>query len=180
MERVKIEYTDFFPQVMDRMTNGGLLVGAYDPAGKPNIMTIGWGFVGSSWGIPLWNILVRPSRHTHEAIEHTGCFTVNVPDDSLSLALATCGSKSGRDHDKFKLCNLTPQRAGNVLAPTVAECPIVYECQVVHSNDIEPAKLSQEILTGAYVDGDYHRIYYGKILAAYAAPDAAERLKRIY
>jgi hypothetical protein len=28
-----------------------------------------------------------------------------------------------------------------------------------------------------YVSGDFHRVYFGKILAAYAEPDAMERLR---
>jgi hypothetical protein len=30
---------------------------------------------------------------------------------------------------------------------------------------------------GAYKNGDYHAIYYGQILAAHAAPDAAALLR---
>ncbi len=176
MTRNKIEFTDFYGLTVRAMTSHGLLLGSYDAAGQANIMTIGWGTVGSVWGMPVWTVLVRPSRHTYNNIEHTGCFTVNVPGEDLGMACATCGSKSGRDIDKFAECGLTAQRASTVLGPTVEQCPIVYECQVVHRSDVLPERLAEEILSGAYVDGDYHRIYYGKILAAYAAPNAAELL----
>lgn len=176
MTRHKIGFTDFYSETMKAMTSHGLLLGSYDAAGKPNIMTIGWGTVGSIWGMPIWTVLVRPSRHTYFNIEHTGCFTVNVPGENLGLACAICGTKSGKDIDKFVECELTAQKASNVLAPAVAECPIVYECQIVHRSDVIPERLADEILSGAYVDGDYHRIYYGKILAVYAAENATEIL----
>ena len=176
MERQKAIYTVHCAEVMRTMSNRGLLLGSYNAEKKPNVMTIGWGQIGFIWGKPIWTVLVRPSRHTYRCIEHTGCFTVNVPGEDLSMAAAVCGSKSGRDVDKFAECNLTEEQASNVLAPTVAECPIIYECQVVHRNDVIPDRLADEILTGLYVDGDYHRVYFGQILATHAAPNAAEML----
>lgn len=172
-----IHYTDHFAAVMQAMTSHGLLLGSYDAAIKPNIMTIGWGALGSVWGIPVWTVLVRPSRYSFRCIEHSGCFTVNVPSPDMRMACAVAGSRSGRDCDKFAELNLTAERGSMVLAPVVAQCPIVYECQVVHSNDVLPRKLSDEIIAGAYVDGDFHRIYYGKILSARAQSNAAQLLK---
>ena len=176
MAQKKIAYTEHYPAVMKALTSRGLLLGSYDAAGKPNLMTIGWGACGSLWGLSAWIVLVRPSRYTYRCIEHTGCFTVNVPTEALGMSCAICGSKSGRDTDKFAECNLTAERAAFVLAPRVAECPVVYECQVVHSNDVLPAKLAHEIASGAYKAGDYHRVYFGKILGAWAEPDAARLL----
>ncbi len=177
MAKQKIRPTEHYDAVVDILTSRGLLLGSYDAAGKPNIMTIGWGALGSIWGIPMWTVLVRPSRYTYTCIEHSGCFTVNVPPESLSMACAIAGSRSGRDMDKFAECGLTAEKSPHVLAPVVAECPISYACHVVHSNDVLPAKLADEILSGAYVDGDFHRIYFGKILGAQAEPNAADLLK---
>jgi flavin reductase (DIM6/NTAB) family NADH-FMN oxidoreductase RutF len=178
MAKRKMDYAEHYAEVLRTMTGRGLLLGSYDAARKANLMTIGWGSIGSIWNIPVWIVLVRPSRHTYECIEHSGCFTVNVPTESLAMACTVCGSKSGREIDKFAACKLTARNGSNVLAPTVEECPIVYECQVVHSNDVVPAKLTTEILTGMYVSGDFHRVYYGRIVAAYAEENAAESLKR--
>ena len=177
MARQKIQYTDHYKAVMDSLTGAGLLLGSYDAAGKANLMTIGWGSLGVVWGVPVWTILVRPSRHSYNCIEHSGCFTVNVPTHLMAFECITCGSKSGRDIDKFVECELTAEKSAHVLAPSIAECPIVYECQVVHSSDILPKKLADEILVGPYIDGDFHRVYWGKILGAYAEPNAEELIK---
>ena len=176
MPKQKIKYTDHYAAVMEAMNSRGLLLGSYDAAGKPNLMTIGWGAVGTLWGMPVWIVLVRPSRYTYQCIEHSGGFTVNVPTAAMGMACATCGSTSGRTRDKFAECNLTPERAQTVLAPAVAQCAIVYECQVVHRNDVLPERLDGEIISGAYTAGDFHRVYYGKILAVRAEPNAAELL----
>lgn len=177
MAKKTVRPTEHYSQVMDAMTRQGLLLGSYDADGKPNLMTIGWGSIGSIWGLPIWIVLVRPSRYTYRCIEHNGCFTVNVPPEDLGEACAVCGSKSGRDIDKFAETHLTAEKASSVLAPTVAECPLIYECQVVHSSDVLPEKLAGEIVSGAYMDGDFHRVYFGKILATLADPDAADKLR---
>lgn len=177
MAKRTIHYAEHYAAVMKGLTSEGLLLGSYDASGKANIMTIGWGSLGSIWGIPIWTVLVRPSRHTYSCIEHSGCFTVNVPTAALAKACAICGTRSGRDIDKFVECGLGEEKCESVPAPTVAECPIVYECQVVHSNDVLPDKLAGEILSGAYAEGDFHRVYMGKILAVRAEPDADSLLK---
>ena len=79
MQRDKMDYREHFDAVMRVMTSRGLLLAAYDASGRANAMTIGWGTLGSIWGMPLWIVLVRPSRYTHACIEHADCFAVNVP-----------------------------------------------------------------------------------------------------
>lgn len=122
-------------------------------------------------------VLVRPSRYTFGCIERYGCFTVNVPTKAMRETCLLCGSKSGRDVDKFAECGLTAEKAATVQAPVVAECPLVYECSVVHVYDVAPNALAEEIRRAAYPQGDYHRVYYGKILAARAEPDVESLLQ---
>ena len=176
MERIEIPYTPHYDRVIESLTGGGLLVGANDAAGRANAMTIGWGALGSIWSMPVWIVLVRPSRYTYQCIEQGDCFTVNVPAAGMDEARAVCGSRSGRDGDKLADAGLTPEPAVKVPAPVFAECPLVYECAVVHRNDVQPAALIAEIADGPYASGDYHRVYYGRILAARAAANAADLL----
>jgi len=175
MSRRQIAYTDHYAMVMRALTSHGLLLGSYDPAGRANLMTIGWGSIGSMWGEPTWTVLVRPGRYTYECIEHSGCFTVNVPTEAMGLACVKAGSLSGRGADKFAAAGLTAEKSAAVLAPLVAECPLSYECRVIHSNDVLPNKLASE-LSGLYVDEEPHRIYHGRILAARASADVEELL----
>ncbi len=175
MVRLRVEYTAHYEAVMRALTSHGLLLGSCDAAGRPNVMTIGWGALGSLWGEPIWTVLVRPKRYTFRCIEHTGCFTVNVPTAALGWACIRAGSVRGEARDAFEAAGLTPAKARSVLAPVVEECPVVYECQVVHSNDVLPNRLADD-LSGLYVDHEPHRMYHGRILAARAADDAAEQL----
>ena len=51
-------------------------------------MTIGWGFVGVLWGMSVFLVAVRHSRFTHEFIEDSDEFAVNVPGGGLDKARA--------------------------------------------------------------------------------------------
>ena len=176
MERKEIAHTEHFPAVIDAMNARGLLLGTYDKTGRANAMAIGWCTLGGVWSMPMCIVLVRPSRYTYDCIEHSGCFSVNVPPAGLAEACLYCGTKSGRDGDKLAQAGLTIEKAQTIEAPVIAECPIVYECEVVHHNDILPPELTREVQREFYAAGDYHRVYFGKILATRAADNAAELL----
>src|SRR5512136_2829296 len=96
---------------------------------RPNIITLAWvGTVCSQ--PPMVGIAVRPERHSHHLLREVGEFVVNLPPAGLVAAVERCGTVSGRDHDKFALCNLTPLPAARVRVPLIAECPIHLECVV--------------------------------------------------
>ena len=173
MARKTIETSRYYQDVVKVMTSQGLLLGSYDAAGKANVMTIGWGALGSIWGIPVWIVLVRPSRYTYECIERSGCFSVNVPTPAMAKACTICGTRSGRDGDKCAPAGLTVTRGSHVPAPLADQCPIVYECKVVHYNDVAPDTLATEIIAGAYPAGDFHRVYFGQVLSAAAGDVSA-------
>lgn len=175
MNKKTIAFTDHYAAVIDALTSRGLLLGSYDAAGRANVMTIGWGSLGSIWGEPVWTVLVSPKRKTFRCIEHTGCFSVNVPTEAMGLACIRAGNGRVLEGDKFDAVGLTAEKGAAVLAPVVAECPIVYECRVLHGSDVLPNKLADDI-AGLYVDGESHRIYFGRVLSARADADAAETL----
>ena len=67
---------------------------------KPNIITIAWtGIVNSN--PPMTYISVRKERYSHNIIENTGEFVINLCSEELTFATDFCGVRSGRDTDKF-------------------------------------------------------------------------------
>ena len=176
MPKIEASYTDYLKETNKVLGNSGLLLASADAQGDPNVMTIGWGTIGIIWGKPIFVVLVRPSRYTHGLIEITDDFTVNVPTPKLADEVLYFGTVSGRDQDKFKAKGLTATPGKKVKAPIVEECVIHYECKVVHKNDVIPDELAGEIRNSAYRQGDFHRIYFGEILAVYADVDAKEKL----
>ncbi len=95
-----------------------------------NIITIGWtGIINSD--PPITYISVRKSRYSHHIIEETGEFVINLTTEKLAYATDYCGVKSGRDVDKFKEMNLTPEACEKVKCPMIAQCPVNLECRVM-------------------------------------------------
>lgn len=135
---------------------------------KVNTMTISWGSIGFEWNKPIFTVLVRKSRYTHQFIEKSGEFTVSIPvDDSMKEALAFCGKESGRDVNKFEECNLKVEEGKEINVPVISECGLVYECRVVYKQDMDINLLDEEIKKAKYSDGDIHTIYYGEIVGCY-------------
>lgn len=176
MAKVEAGWMDYFAETMAVMRNEGLLLASVGRDRRPNVMTIGWGTLGSVWGRPVFLVLVRPSRFTYGLLEQVEDFTVNVPPASLSEAVAFCGMASGRQHDKFREKGLTAAAGKRVRAPIVKECVIHYECRTIHRNDVAAEALAPDIRSSFYPKGDFHRVYFGEVLAVYADPDARERL----
>lgn len=94
-----------------------------------NLCTVAWtGIINSK--PPKTYISLRPSRFSHEIIKKTGEFCINMPSSDLVRAVDYCGVKSGRDLNKFKEMNLTPEKTENLSCPGIKECPITLECKV--------------------------------------------------
>jgi flavin reductase (DIM6/NTAB) family NADH-FMN oxidoreductase RutF len=177
MAKVRVRYTDLFAQTIQRMREDGLLLVSLGADEKANVMTIGWGTMGSIWSRPVFIVLVRPSRYTYSRLEQVSEFTVNVPPPELAAAVSHCGTVSGRDHDKFQETRLTLVPSRQVRPPIIKECVVHYECRTLHRNDLVPDALVEAVREEFYANDDFHRIYFGEIVAAYAEEDAVERLR---
>jgi flavin reductase (DIM6/NTAB) family NADH-FMN oxidoreductase RutF len=97
---------------------------------EANIITLAW-TMPASIDPPMLAIAVAPPRHSHGLIERSGEFVVNVPGPRLLSAVWYCGTRSGRDGDKFKGAGLTAAPARVLATPLVAECFAHIECRVV-------------------------------------------------
>jgi flavin reductase (DIM6/NTAB) family NADH-FMN oxidoreductase RutF len=176
MEKRDYGLAEVWREVLQVLNGPGLLLVSVDETGKPNVMTIGWATLGIVWGRPILTVFVRPSRFTYGLVDATGDFTVNVPPPEMAETVQYCGTVSGREHDKFAERGLTPAPSRHVRSPIIEECLLHYECRVVHKNDVEPRTLNPDILTHAYPQGDFHRVFYGEVLAVYGIPDWQARL----
>lgn len=136
---------------------------------KVNTMTISWGNIGFEWNRPIFTVLVRKSRFTHELIEKSTEFSVSVPlSNNLKKELVLCGTKSGRDIDKIKESGLTLRTGESIATPSIGGCEMVYECKIVYKQDMDPNLLSEDIKDNSYNDNDFHTIYYGEIVKVIA------------
>ena len=154
------------PEMMKQMNAGGLFLTT--KAKTVNTMVIGWGGVNVYFRMPIFIVPVRISRYAHELLEVTKHFTVSVPRfGDLKQALAFCGTKSGRDFDKFTECKLTAEPGRTVEAPVIKACYLHYECEAVYKQHLVSEFLDKDLDRQIYPDSNYHTFYYGKILDCY-------------
>jgi len=138
-----------------------VLVTSIDTNGKPNIITVGWSMFCS--GNPtMVAIAIGKARYSHDSILKSGCFGYAFPDGKLKNAMLYCGSESGRNVDKFRETGLTAVPGKTIRAPLIQECPVNFECEVVH----------------AYDSGS-HTIFVGKLVNAWVA-DTNTVQRRLY
>ena len=176
----EINVFDYAGHICKEMKKGILLTAKVGDT--LNTMTIGWGMLGIEWGKPIFIALVRESRFTKHLIEESGEFTVNIPyGDVDSKILGFCGTKSGRNVDKFAELGLTTEEPLVIHTPGIRQLPLTLECKVLYTQPQELSSIPQEILERYYpqnVDGsdpgknrDRHVAYYAQIVSAYLIED---------
>ena len=99
-----------------------------------NIITIAWtGIINSD--PPITYVSVRKSRYSHDIIERTGEFVINLTTEKLAFVADYCGVRSGRDVDKFKEMKLTAAESKEVSCPSIEESPVNIECRVMEMKE---------------------------------------------
>lgn len=163
-----VDYLSIAEEVIQQIKfKGAFLVAKSKDDEKINVMTIGWAAIGYMWSKPIMTVMVRKSRFTHHIIEKAPSFTVSIPGNNLEEVLNFCGTKSGRDVDKFKECNLTIVPAQKVDTPIINISGFHYECKIVCKSEMNPDFLCKEYKEDVYADNDYHTFYFGEIVACY-------------
>ena len=158
----EIDITHLNKNVVDLFKNRWALVTAGDKDAL-NTMTVSWGAVGELWGKDMATLYIRPQRYTEEFLNKNDYLTVSFyPEDMKKQIHGVCGSKSGRDVDKVKECNLTP--VFDEKAPYFNEAQIVLVCKKAAKSRFNPDEfLDGEIDEKWYPQNDYHFIYYAEI-----------------
>ena len=96
---------------------------------KSNILTVAWTGIINTNPAKVY-ISVRPERYSHDLIEKTGEFAINLTNDELVFATDWCGVKSGSQVDKFKEMKLTKEKLNHISCPGIKESPVTIECKV--------------------------------------------------
>ena len=80
---------------------------------------------------PIIAISMRPMRHSYGLIEKHGEFVINYPTKDQLKEMDYCGTRSGRDVNKWNELNLTKEQGAVVEVPMVKEFPWNMECKVI-------------------------------------------------
>jgi len=147
VRKVRVDLSSTYRLLHPRLV---VLVSCVDKTGKANVITLAWS-MPVSISPPMVAMSIAPKRYSHQLIEETKEFVVNVPTMDIVRETLFCGRRSGRIYDKFKEARLTPLPAKMVQPPIIKECVAHLEC-----------KLHQQITVGD------HTLFIGRVLTAYA------------
>jgi flavin reductase (DIM6/NTAB) family NADH-FMN oxidoreductase RutF len=111
------------------------VIGSYDGAGRPNVMTAAWAGICCSRP-PCVGVSLRQATYTYGNLMARKAFTVSIPGRAQAAAADFFGMVSGRDVDKFAATGLTAVRSDLVDAPYVKEFPLVLECEAIREVEI--------------------------------------------
>jgi flavin reductase (DIM6/NTAB) family NADH-FMN oxidoreductase RutF len=127
-----------------------VLVSCMNQKDKANLITLSW-CTPTSFNPPMVAISVGHQRYSHNLIEETKEFVVNIPTMDILKDVLLCGRTTGKTSDKLAKTLLTPFPAKRVKTPIIKECAAHIEC-----------KLIQQIETGD------HTLFVGEVLTAYS------------
>ena len=171
-----IELFDYANEILNAVKSGVLLT--TQAGGKANTMTISWGTLGIQWGKPVFITFVRGSRHTKSLLDENPEFTVNIPVGNVDKnILKICGTKSGRDMDKFQELGLIQEAPEKISVPGIRQLPLTLECRVVYKQQQIPQCMQNSELLTHYpensqnIHDDFHTAYYGEIVSTYIIED---------
>jgi flavin reductase (DIM6/NTAB) family NADH-FMN oxidoreductase RutF len=133
------------------------VLGTYDKAGKPNVMTVAWMGICCSQP-PCIAVALRKATYSYDNIIKRQAFTISLPSEKFIRQVDFFGIVSGAQRDKLAAVGLTPVKGNYVDAPYIKEFPLVMECRVVkmlalglHTQfigEIVDVQADEEILTG--------------------------------
>jgi len=132
------------------MPSAVITVGTGDEA---NLITLA--YVGKvCLNPPIIAISIQPKRHSYKLIESHNEFVINYPSIQRLKDTDYCGTRSGRDVNKWEDLNLTKEKASIVKVPMIKEFPLNMECKVV-----------KKLKLGSHV------CYFGEVLATHCSSE---------
>ena len=117
---------------------------------------------------PFVQVVVRPQRHTRKFMDEFDTFTLCAFPEQYRKELGTLGAISGKDGDKLSHTSLTVRKSKTVSPPSYNEASLILECRKSYRQVMDPKGFIDGSIQDNYPDADYHIIYFGEILAAFA------------
>ncbi len=164
---MEVKYNKYLDETMEKLAGDGVFLTVKNEK-EVNTMTIGWGFVGIMWNKPVFIAAVRYSRHTYKILKNTEEFTISVPlKGQMKEELIKCGTKSGRDYNKFEEFNIKTEESLKLKTPLIKDCDLHYECKIIYRQTLEAELINNKDIKSKYKDNDYHVMIYGEIVSSH-------------
>lgn len=129
---------------------------------RPNIIGLSW-WTFTSWNPLMIAISVGHQRYSHECLEHHNEFVLCFPSEDQAKDAWICGTKSGRDVDKFQVTGFKPKHSNMVKPPIIEGVTVAFECRI----------------TNRVITGD-HTLFIADIVAIHGDRDRARHLYSIH
>lgn len=126
-----------------------------------NTMTASWGNLGVLWGKPVAICYIRPQRHTFPIVESTDRLSLSFLGEDYRDALKICGTKSGRDVNKFEISGLSVSEYDQT--PYINEADTVLVCKKLYADYLKDEAFTSTEPLSHYPDKDFHKFYICEI-----------------
>lgn len=151
-----MKLSDLQINLTEKIGKGALLT-ATDKDGNINTMTVSWGTFGVLWGKEVVFLFVRPERYTFAFTESGSKMSLSFFDALKKDTLTYCGTKSGRDVDKFKECMLGHKMVDGVCVFDDAKYTLSLE--KLYADTIKEECFIEMAPLDFYKNGGLHKMY---------------------
>ncbi len=133
---------------------------------KSNTMTISWGGLGIYGNKPVSFTFIRPQRYTKQFVDTQQTFSLCFFDETYKDILKFCGTKSGKEIDKIRECNLTLNYHKGT--PYFTEAKLILINRVLFQQPMEQKSfIDSDLEKKIYPTKDYHDLYISEIIQAF-------------
>jgi flavin reductase (DIM6/NTAB) family NADH-FMN oxidoreductase RutF len=105
------------------------LVVTCNSKGEPNIAAFSF-LMPVSFEPKYVAFAISQRRKTYENLREVGEFVLAIPSKEMVNKVWMCGTKSGREVDKFTLAGLKTIKSKSIRPPLVKNVPVQLECKV--------------------------------------------------
>ncbi|MBI4842968.1 MAG: flavin reductase family protein [Nitrospirae bacterium] len=139
-----------------------------DERERPNIIGLSW-WMFTSWSPLMIAISVGRERYSHKCLEHHKEFVLCFPSEEQAKDAWFCGTRSGKDLDKFQETSFVPLKAKEVDVPIIEGATVAYECKVVR--EVETGDHTLYIANVVNIHGDHEKarhlysIHYKRLIS---------------
>lgn len=97
---------------------------------KYNMITLEW-FMKTSIKPPMFAISIGHTRYSHECLQNFRYFNLCLPSKEMTDVSKICGSRSGRDIDKFEVTGVEWFAGRLAKLPILKKAKANFECKVI-------------------------------------------------
>ncbi|NHJ01743.1 MAG: flavin reductase family protein [Candidatus Heimdallarchaeota archaeon] len=142
--------------------NPVVLVSVQDET-RESIITLAW--VGTSCSDPpILSLSIRPNRYSNLILKNSKECVVNFPTIDMLKQVKFCGTKSGKEVNKWDECHFIKRKSHKVAVPAIEACPVNMECKIEQIIPLGTHDLFLARVVALLIDESWKQQEYPKML----------------